>query len=390
MKKFILALSSLVFIQCGSSDENKSISEIISQGTLKEIQFQKTKHVKTINKLQEELVLINKVIANKEGKQNFSLVSSIELKKEDFKHFISFQGTLETDKNIVLFPEVSGLLKRIYVTEGQRVKKGTVLAEISDSGLKDQLEQLKIEMELAKITFERQERLWEKKIGSEIKFLQSKTQYLSLKKSVSQMEDQVIKTKIIAPFSGIIDHIMADQGSNLSPGTTPVIRIVNLSVMKVSAEIPEVHLPNIKVNTPALINVPVLGTNFEEKVSSVGNFINPNNRSFRIEIVLKNKGRDLKPNMTTKVAVNDYQNPEAILVPAKNILETQDGKSYVYKIIPENSAENTFRAIKTFVILGKSSDNKIEILKGLESGDRIIEDGIRLVKDQQIVKNIQA
>ncbi len=390
MKKFILTLTTLAFIQCGPSNEQKSIPEIVSQGTLEEIQLQKTKHVKTINQLQDELVLLNEAITDKGEQQKFSLVSSVEIKEENFQHFVSFQGSLETDKNIVLFPEIAGLLKHVYVTEGQKVKKGTVLAEISDSGLKDQLEQLKLQLELAKTTFERQERLWDKKIGSEINFLQAKTQYLSLKKSVSQMKDQVIKTKIIAPFNGIVDHIMADQGSNVSPGMTPIIRIINLHVMKVTAEIPEVHLPNIKVNTPATVSIPVLNTLFEEHVSAVGNFINPNNRSFRIEITMKNKKGNLKPNMTTKIAVNDYQNPTAILVSVKNILENQNGESYVYRLIPENDTQDTFKVVKTFVTLGKSSNSKVEVIEGLQVGDRIVEDGIRLVKDQQIVKNIQA
>ena len=148
----------------------------------------------------------------------------------------------------------------------------------------------------------------------EIQFLQAQTNYLSLEKSVSQMKDQVAKTKITAPFDGIIDHIVADQGSNLAPGMTPVLRIVNLDQMKVSAEIPEIHLPNIKTNTSAKIYVPVINAEYNETVNSVGNFINPNNRSFRVEISINNKNGTLKPNMTAEIEVNDYSNPNAILV----------------------------------------------------------------------------
>jgi len=310
------------------------------------------------------------------------------LKEEFYQHSVSFQGSIETDKNILIYPEIPGLLKKIHVTEGQKVTQGTLLAEISDGGLRDQLEQLKLQLKLAKTTFERQERLWEQKIGSEIQFLQAQTNYLSIEKSVSQMNDQVAKTKIIAPFDGVIDHIVADQGSNLAPGMTPIIRIINLSQMKVAAEIPEIHLPNIHTNTSAVVSIPVLGTQYEETVSVVGNFINPNNRSFRVEISLDNKDGMLKPNMTAAIEVNDYSNPKAVLVSIKNILENQKGASYVYKLVEEDTTQNTYRVEKIFVELGKSSNNQVEILSGLQAGDRIVEDGIRLVKDQQLVKNI--
>ena len=387
MKKFIALLSLVSFIQCGSSDK-KNVSEIIATGTLEEIQLQKTAHVKTINQLEKELEQLNASLQSKDKTQKFVLVGSVELKEEFYQHSVSFQGSIETDKNILIYPEIPGLLKKIHVSEWQKVTQGTLLAEISDGGLRDQLEQLKLQLKLAKTTFERQQRLWKQKIGSEIQFLQAKTNYLSIEKSVSQMKDQVAKTKITAPFDGVIDHIVADRGSNLAPGMTPIIRIINLDQMKVAAEIPEIHLPNIHTNTSALVSVPVLGTQYEERVSVVGNFINPNNRSFRVEISLDNKEQMLKPNMTALIEVNDYNNPKAVLVSIKNILENQAGASYVYKLVEEDAAQNTYRVEKTFVKLGKSSNNKVEILSGLQAGDRIVEDGIRLVKDQQLVKNI--
>ncbi|MDA9358894.1 efflux RND transporter periplasmic adaptor subunit [Flavobacteriaceae bacterium] len=387
MKKFIALLSLVSFIQCGSSDK-KNVSEIIATGTLEEIQLQKTAHVKTINQLEKELEQLNASLQSKDKTQKFVLVGSVELKEEFYQHSVSFQGSIETDKNILIYPEIPGLLKKIHVSEGQKVTQGTLLAEISDGGLRDQLEQLKLQLKLAKTTFERQQRLWKQKIGSEIQFLQAKTNYLSIEKSVSQMKDQVAKTKITAPFDGVIDHIVADRGSNLTPGMTPIIRIINLDQMKVAAEIPEIHLPNIHTNTSAVVSVPVLGTQYEERVSVVGNFINPNNRSFRVEISLDNKEQMLKPNMTALIEVNDYNNPKAVLVSIKNILENQAGASYVYKLVEEDAAQNTYRVEKTFVKLGKSSNNKVEILSGLQAGDRIVEDGIRLVKDQQLVKNI--
>ena len=389
MKNSILLLCILLFIQCGSSDK-QTTAEIIASNDLAAIQKKKAEFVKNMNTLKQELESLNKVIGQLDNEQKFLLVTSIETKLAPYDHFVSFQGTLETDKNIVMYPEIPGLLKSINVVEGQRVKKGDVLAVISDSGLVDQLQQLEIQLTLAKTTYERQNRLWEQKIGSEMQFLQAKTQYLSLEKSIAQMKDQVAKTTITAPFDGIVDHILADVGSSLAPGMTPVVRVINLDEMKVSAEIPEIHLNNIKKAAKVAVNIPVLNKTLPAEINAVGNFINPNNRSFRVEIGLENSTGDLKPNMTVLLNINDYKNEAAILVPSKNILEDQAGAKYVYTLETVPGQEGMYKAIKTFVKTGKSSDNKTEILEGLSAGDQLVEDGIRLVKDQQLVKIIQS
>lgn len=387
MKKSIILLSSLFLIQCGSKEE-KTTEELIANEDFVALQNKKAVVVKTLNTFQAELDLINATLGKLDPEQRFSLVTAITLEESFYNHYVSFQGTLSTDRNLVLYPEIPGLLKNIAVSEGQIVKKGQRLATLTDGGLIDQQQQLQLQLELAKTTFERQQRLWEQQIGSELQYLQAKTQYLSLQKSVTQMRDQVQKTSIVAPFDGIVDHLIADQGSNMAPGVTPIVRLINLDQMKIEAEIPEKHLPNIRVNSNVEVNIPILGETRAAKISSVGNFINPNNRSFRVEIALDNQDGYLKPNMTVQLKINDYQNPKAILVPAKNILEDQYGKTYVYKLEVSKGQANTFIAVKTYVEIGKSSNNMTEILSGLQVGDRIIEDGIRLVEDQQLVKII--
>lgn len=389
MKNSILLLCILLFIQCGSSDK-QTTAEIIASKDLAAIQTKKAEVVKSMNTLKQELESLNEVIGQLDNEQKFLLVTSIETKVAPYEHFVSFQGTLETDKNIVMYPEIPGLLKSINVVEGQRVKKGDVLAVISDSGLVDQLQQLEIQLNLAKTTYERQNRLWEQKIGSEMQFLQAKTQYLSLEKSIAQMKDQVAKTTITAPFDGIVDHLLADVGSSLAPGMTPVVRVINLDEMKVSAQVPEIHLNNIKKAAKVAVNIPVLNKTLPAEINAVGNFINPNNRSFRVEIGLENSTGDLKPNMTVLLNINDYKSEAAILVPSKNILEDQAGAKYVYTLETVAGQDGMYKAIKTFVKTGKSSDNKTEILEGLSAGDQLVEDGIRLVKDQQLVKIIQS
>ena len=160
--------------------------------------------------------------------------------------------------------------------------------------------------------------------------------------------------------------------------------------MKVSAQIPEKHLPNIQKNSLAKVDVPVLGKQWVSKVSLVGNYINPNNRSFRVEIDLDNKEGNLKPNMTAQVLLNDYTNPEALLVPLKNILKNQDGRSYVFVLEPIANEKDTYKAVKTFIETGTEANNKLEIINGLKAGDRILQEGVRLAKDQQLIKIINS
>ena len=389
MKNSIYLLSLFLFIQCGSSDK-KTTAEIIASEDLTAIQTKKAEVVKSMNTLKQDLENLNQAIGQLDNEQKFLLITSIEAAVAPYEHFVSFQGTVETDKNIVMYPEIPGQLKAVKVKEGQKVKKGELLAVISDSGLVDQLQQLEIQLALAKTTYERQNRLWEQKIGSEMQFLQAKTQYLSLEKSIAQMKDQVAKTTIKAPFDGVVDHLLADVGSNLAPGMTPVVRIINLDEMKVSAQIPEIHLNNIKMAAKVGVDIPVLDKTLAAEISAVGNFINPNNRSFRVEIALDNSTGDLKPNMTVLLNINDYKNDAAILIPSKNILEDQAGAKYVYTLDAVEGQDEMYKAVKTFVKTGKSSNNQTEILEGLSAGDQLVEDGIRLVRDQQLVKIIQS
>jgi len=385
MKNFILNLSIILVISCGPKN-SKSTEEILATNDYTLIQKRKGEIKTQINDLKFELNRLDNVLEKIDTDKNLLLVSAIKLKHTNFSHYLNFQGSLDTDQNVVIYPELPGLLKNIYVKQGDKVKKGQIIAKISDNGLTDQLEQLKLQRNLAKTTFERQKKLWDQKIGSEIQYLQAETNFKGLEKKISQMKDQEGKTRILAPFDGTIDAVIADIGSNLAPGLTPIFRIINIEQMKVSAEIPEIHIPYIKQNKNVKIYVPILDKQILGKISSVGNFINPNNRSFSIEIKLLNKSNELKPNMTVSLEINDYQNKSAILIPSKDILEDEEGNFYVYKLVIDSN-EN-YKSNKVTIQKGKSYNNMTEIKSGLKENDLIINDGLRQVEDGQIVKVI--
>jgi RND family efflux transporter MFP subunit len=299
---------------------------------------------------------------------------------------LELQGDVTTKQNVLIYPEMAGTLQRVYVKEGQRVSKGQLLATIDDGGLSSSLAQMKTQLALAETTFERQKRLWDQNIGSEIQYLQAKSSYESQKSAVEQMQSQVGKSSIRAPFSGIIDDVIKDQGTVVSPGPgSEVFRIVNLSDMYVEVEVPENYLGGIQAGKEAKVYFPVLGDTIISKIRQTGNFINPSNRAFTVEIPVPNKSGMVKPNLTAKVSLNDYSNENAILIPQGIISENSEGEQFLY--IAEKSGDDATATVKRKIIeTGLTQGRFVEVIAGVSPGDFLIDEGARTVKDGQEVK----
>jgi membrane fusion protein, multidrug efflux system len=388
MKKVFFTLILSSFILSCSGNKSESTKDLITSENLEGLKSQKEKKLKAFNALKNELKQINDAIVDLDPSEKLPLISMLEIKPENFDHYVEIQANVKTRNNVLLYPEYTGTLKAVYAQEGQKVKKGKLLAMIDDAGLKDQLEQLEIQAELSKTIFDRTQRLWDQNIGSEIQLLQAKTTYNSQLKSIAQLKKQLNRTKIYAPFSGTIDEIIANTGANMMPGQTPVMRIVNLSDMYAEADVPERYLSQIKRGTTAFVNIPVLNLELETNVRQTGTFINPVNRSFRVETPLENTSEIIMPNLNCKLKINDYSNPSALMIPLGVIKENANGQKYVYKLIPEDKKQ-VFRTQQALVELGKKSFDKVEVLSGIEIGDLIVEEGATIVEDNQRVKNIQ-
>ena len=388
MKKVFFTLILSSFILSCSGNKSESTKDLITSKNLEGLKSQKEKKLKAFNALKNELKQINDAIVDLDPSEKLPLISMLEIKPENFDHYVEIQANVKTRNNVLLYPEYTGTLKAVYAQEGQNVKKGKLLAMIDDAGLKDQLEQLEIQAELSKTIFDRTQRLWDQNIGSEIQLLQAKTTYNSQLKSIAQLKKQLNRTKIYAPFSGTIDEIIANTGANMMPGQTPVMRIVNLSDMYAEADVPERYLSQIKRGTTAFVNIPVLNLELETNVRQTGTFINPVNRSFRVETPLENTSEMIMPNLNCKLKINDYSNPSALMIPLGLIKENANGQKYVYKLIPEDKKQ-VYRTQQAFVELGKKSFDKVEVLSGIEIGDLIVEEGATIVEDNQRVKNIQ-
>ena len=276
------------------------------------------------------------------------------------------------------------MLRQVYVKEGQRVSKGQMLAKIDDGGLSQQLAQIKIQAALAKTTFERQERLWNQKIGSEIQYLQAKSNYQAQEEAVNQLQQQIAKAIVRAPFSGTIDDVITEQGNVVSPGQSQLFRIVNLEDMYIETDVPERYVSDIVKGKDVKVEFPVLGKELDAKVRQAGNFINPANRTFKVEIAVPSKNLEIKPNLTAKLKINDYTNPNAILIPQSIISENAEGQQYVYTIIDKSDNKATVK--REFIETGKTQGDHIEVLTGIRNGEEIIDEGARSVKDGQEVK----
>lgn len=389
MKKSI-SLVGLFLLLLGCLQETAGPSETfnLENKRLEDLKTQKANVSIQVSDLNLKLDQINMAIRELEGdREKRVLITAFSTKTEPFEHLIEVQANIKTRQNVLLYPEFAGRLVQIHVKEGQNVKKGTLLAVIDDAGIQDQLDQVKLQLELAKTTYERTKRLWEQKIGSEMMFLEAQTRYKSAKKQVSQIRQQLAKTKVYAPFNGIVDEIPARVGSNLAPAMTPIMRIVNLKSMYAESDVPENYLSNIKKGSKAMVTIPVLNQTQTTEIHQIGNFITPSNRTFRVEAPLENPDGLIKPNLNARLNMIDYVNPEAIIIPLRIVRENANGESFVF-ILTQPEENNSYTTEQRIIKLGKSKDEMIEVISGLSPGELVVDEGVSLLVDNQKIKRI--
>jgi RND family efflux transporter MFP subunit len=374
MKKIILvsAFSFLVFA-CNSNESAKTIDALIASKDSKAITAKKTE-------LQAQIAQLETALAGLDvKKQEEALVSVLAVKDTLFNHYLEIQGSIDTKENILVQPEVPGTLVTLNAKAGQHVTKGQILGRVDDGGSSQQVASLETQYQLAKTTFERQKNLWNQKIGSEIQYLQAQTQMLSLQRSVAQAKAQLSKTVIRAPFSGTIDEVFVERGQVVAANAQGLMRIVNLNNMYVSTSVPETYIGKLKVGTLVDVYLTSLGKTYKGRVRQIGNFINPNNRSFGIEVSVPNPENLLRPNQVAQLKVIDYSNKNAIIVPTNVVQEDGQKNKFVYTV--SNSNGKTGIAKKSIIKVGQSSDNVTEIVSGLSANEIIVTEGMNAISD---------
>ena len=388
MKKIIYTLGiSFLLINCSQEMVDTSNTNGVEGINLEELNIQKANYTQQINDLKLELKKINSAIDALGSSEKRTLITAFITETQSFEHQIEIQANIKTRQNVLIYPEFSGRLITLKVVEGQNVKKGNLLALIDDAGITDQLDQMILQLNLAKTTFERTQRLWDQKIGSEMMYLEAKTRYKAAQKQVSQIKQQLAKTKIYAPFNGVIDEIQARLGSNLIPGITPVLRIVNLNTMFAESDVPENYLSNITKGSKAKVSIPALNQIQNTEIHQTGNFITPSNRTFRVEARLENPEGLIKPNLNARLSVMDYFNPEAIMIPLRVVREDAKNQPYVF-VLSKPEKDNGFTTEQRMVTLGKTKEEMVEIIDGLTTGELVVEEGVSLLVTNQKVKRI--
>ncbi|RKT02002.1 efflux RND transporter periplasmic adaptor subunit [Chryseobacterium defluvii] len=412
MKKIFLPLALLLTLAACKKDQvqDKTLEALIKTKDVKGLQAYKDRQKAKMDSLNNVMAEVDKNLTAWGVSQTTGYVSVQKLQQTSFAHNVEIQGNVTTDQDVTIQPDFSGVLS-LYVKEGQRVNRGQVIGRIADGGLNDQYKQAQIQVSsmnaqlqiaktdanLKRIAYEKQAALWKQKIGSEFQYLQAKAAYDAAQRQVAASQSTVsatqkaadavrsnlAKTAIVAPFSGVIDKVMTQNGQVVAPGRD-IVKLISLGIMRVEAKVPETYLANIRPGTSVDVFFPALNKSIKSSVRLVGNYIDPATRTFIIQIPVPNEGGYVKPNLLAQIKIQDYLNPSAIQIPAQYIYDDAAHKSYVF-VATNINGENGI-AKKVLVETGQKSENSVEITKGLKAGDVVITDGSKNLTEGQKVK----
>ena len=366
MKKILILITvAALFSACGNTSVNDEATK------RQELQQYKNE----LHELQQKIDALEKELESSEEKEIVNVRVS-EISSGPFEHYIEVTGNAEADLNVDVSPESSGVIESILVKEGQKISKGEVLAKLKVDALQRSLDELNIQLDLAATNFKRQKNLWDQNIGSEMQYLQAKTNMESLEKRIEGLKAQIDMSEIKAPVDGVVDNIYQKKGQIGSP-QIPFARVVNIEKINVYAEVSESYLTKIKEGDKVKVSFPALARETEARIQQIGNVINPNNRTFRIKIVLNNPDKMIKPNLVSIIRISDYQAEDAIVIPSLFIREDFKGD---FTFIAENQGGNNI-AKKVYVTTGVTNNNMTEITSGLSAGMKIISEGFNQIVD---------
>jgi membrane fusion protein, multidrug efflux system len=369
MKKItLIAIMSLLIFSCKT--DNKSKLEKLR---------------KQHDEIAQEIKDLEKVMAKEDGKDSskIAIVGVMDLKVEEFKHYLEVQGKIDGDQNVAVSPKMMGVITSIDVKEGEAVTKGQVLAHIDDAVLKQSLATLDSTLVYYTNLYNKQKRLWDQKIGSEVQYLSARNNKENYENLIKSTKEQIAMAKIVSPINGTIEEIPIKVGQTVTPGVTTAFRVVNLAKVKVMAEIAEAYSAKLKTGNNVVISFPDLDKEITSKISFASKYINTVNRTFTVEVRLDNNDEEYRANMIAVVKINDYSADSAIVVPV-NIIQKMNDADYVY-IAEKNNAKN-YIAKKINVKLGHTYNGYTEILEGLKQGEKIITAGYQNLEDGQLLK----
>jgi RND family efflux transporter MFP subunit len=370
----LIATALLALVSCGGE---ATLEEQKAALDAKKVELAKLQN--EVNKMEEALLAQDSTIG-----QNKELGILVEVKKiapEDFEHHFEVNGSLEAVEQANISPEQGGQIKQILVKEGDRVAAGTVLATLNVSVFQTSMQEIDNGIELAQTVYDRQARLWEQKIGSEIQYLEAKNRLESLQKKRATLVAQMAMSTVKAPFAGVVDRIYQKTGELAAPGQ-PMLTLVNMSEMKVKADVSENYVQAVRENAEVEVDFPSFGVSTKARIRQVSNIINPSNRTFSVEVRVPNTNGALKPNGIATLKIKDFEMKEALVVPAISI--GKDAKGAFLFVISE--VEGKSKAVKKYVTTGRTSGGQTRVVEGLLSGDRVVIEGYNEVANGDLVR----
>ena len=375
MKKYIIIFSLIAFATACKHDKK-------IEGNL---QQQKIQIQKQIDSLHNVLEKINEQLGVQQTKE-IPAIQAIKIEPKAFEHYIELQGNIDTDGNVMLVPEAMGSVKKIYKNEGDKVRKGEIVMLLDDAVIRNQIDEVRTQYSLAKTAYDRQKRLWNQKIGSEMAFLQAKTKKNTLAKKLITLRSQLAKFKVKAPINGTLDDLMTKEGEMAAP-QRPVARIVNLDEVYAQADVSEKYLSKVRKGTPVVIDFPELNSSINAKINYVGNFIHPRNRTFKIRINLSNKNAILKPNLTANIKIKDYETGKKLVLPWSIVQQDREGNNFVFVLKPaKNEGEGVYKVEKRIIKTGIDYKGNVIIESGIKEGELIAGEAARGLTEGDFVR----
>lgn len=334
-----------------------------------------------VKELQKKIAALEKEIAAQDPDfsavdKNAALITTIPVEKEKFEHFIEVRGNVSSDRNVTMSAEVPAEVRQVKVEKGERVKKGQLLISQNAETVRRNIEELQTSLELASTRFERQANLWERKIGTEMQYLEAKNNKESLERRLASARAQLDNYIIRAPFSGTVDEVFVKEGEVAQPGV-PLLRLVSLQDMYIVADISEAYLGQFEAGDSVKARFPSLNREIQSTINSVGQVINQNNRTFEIQVNLPGDEKLLRPNLLAVVKIKDFAQAKAVVVPA-NLIQHDNRGDYVYVVA---ETDDGLVAEKKHVERGKTYNHETMIKSGLEEGNLLIDEGAREVAD---------
>ena len=377
MKKIVYTLIAAALIVSCQEKEKTNLDKLRHEkDSLVTLQAEMIKRIKTIDS----------EIAKLDSTKKLNTVTAIALEPTTFKHHITVYGVVESNQSINLYAESSGRIESIKVSRGENVVKGQLLAVIDGTMIEKNIAEVKTSLELANEIYSKQSRLWlEEKIGSEVQYLEAKNNKEALERRLETLKHQLSMTKVRAPFNGIIDDIFPKAGEMAAP-QMEMFRLVNLGNVYLTASVSEAYVSSIGVGTPAKVHFSSIDNELESEVIRVGHFINPDNRTFEVNVSLDSH-HEYKPNMMGSVLLEDYSADSSLVVPARIIMENTEGESYVY--VYENEDSDVSEVKKVMIEIGMTYEGMTEVVAGLEGHELIVDKGSRSVKDGQKVRLVK-